>query len=835
MNRHDDYSKIYQEIVEYEQGNNELYNGFKNSLMNLVTKIQSLTEKDQEGYKKVSQEELYEIQQLYAHLNKDVAAFKESLDEENPMRNTLDKVSAMVEEDRKGLSSVRFYEGITFPEIISGMRSIDVKIPEAGVQKVSGNLSTREKVVNLKGQTGYFTKETQALSGEELFKNGIYELSKPHPEFEKAYQAVAKHMKDEDILLLENLQPYNKEQETVIRNKLEKFDENKEKMRSRDFLFYYRAMKKELGKEEADEYFNNKEFVESIVQFHKTKLPAALSAQVYNANNIPAGRNVEKRNAAMSTVAQLMGNSGIVAYSTNAVLHNGDEEVKGIFMEEAKGVDIADNDKENSNPEAYREFRQFVGQLKDDECWNTREAKTQIADMQVLDYICGNTDRHTGNMLYEFEKNENNELRLKHITGIDNDCSFGVWDAASGKDFANLVPPEEFGVMRRKTAMHLLTLDDDTLKFMLSDKLQKDEIEAACKRLKEVQNQIRHSMEEEKNLSEEERMKPGSRSLMILDDDDLESIQFKDLAEQYKRSQFFRIDQEVKSLADRALMDEAAESMSAMDKEDGARWSKHQDRIVVDQNMFEAMKKLRGLQKDEFVDVSSGKTVDINAAEREELAVEIVEKMTGVKLTGENNEPDLAAYKGILNHVCIDGVPYSMRFGGDLNKAEDRRKLIGEIAEKFAEQMDEKRPPVSKVTFLEMEADKPSHKHFSYRSPMAPEVTAKKPGFFSWNRKEKLEEYNRQVKAQEDAKEKTEYWKKRSADALKYAKSLNADSYKVTNKKGTVVRKPLINIMQEMAEEDKNKKKQIRNVRQNAHNNVAEERVPVSNPHSMRK
>ena len=43
-----------------------------------------------------------------------------------------------------------------------------------------------------------------------------------------------------------------------------------------------------------------------------------------------------------------------------------------------------------------------------------------LADMQVLDYLCGNVDRHGANLVYQLDDNG----KIIGIQGIDNDSSF---------------------------------------------------------------------------------------------------------------------------------------------------------------------------------------------------------------------------------------------------------------------------------------------------------------------------------------------------------------------------------------------------------------------------
>ena len=50
--------------------------------------------------------------------------------------------------------------------------------------------------------------------------------------------------------------------------------------------------------------------------------------------------------------------------------------------------------------------------------------------MQIIDYICLNTDRHGANMMYHFSND--NPPKFLGVTGIDNDNSFGTMDFGEG-------------------------------------------------------------------------------------------------------------------------------------------------------------------------------------------------------------------------------------------------------------------------------------------------------------------------------------------------------------------------------------------------------------------
>ena len=67
-------------------------------------------------------------------------------------------------------------------------------------------------------------------------------------------------------------------------------------------------------------------------------------------------------------------------------------EVDGVFMESAEGTDI--NRLKKDDPIFQANFKSF----------ENPEALQQVVDLQVLDFICGNIDRHLGNMFYQFKK-----------------------------------------------------------------------------------------------------------------------------------------------------------------------------------------------------------------------------------------------------------------------------------------------------------------------------------------------------------------------------------------------------------------------------------------------
>ncbi len=218
--------------------------------------------------------------------------------------------------------------------------------------------------------------------------------------------------------------------------------------------------------------------------------------------------NVTNRNVATSRVANLIGLGGIVEQSkTVSVKDKKTGEVKtGSLMTRAEGDEMAGDIKKN--------LREKMDKQNDT---NEREkmAKEKIApsmqkelsSLQVLDYLCGQGDRHRGN--YFIEKDKNNE-KYTHLHGIDNDTSFstGIDADYSLKEHNhgfygekqhwrivvdsedNLVIPH----MDEQLAKNIVDLKDDELRFVLKDLLEPVFVEAAVGRLQKLRRGIKNEM-----------------------------------------------------------------------------------------------------------------------------------------------------------------------------------------------------------------------------------------------------------------------------------------------------------------------------------------------------
>ncbi len=196
---------------------------------------------------------------------------------------------------------------------------------------------------------------------------------------------------------------------------------------------------------------------------------------------IPEGSRLDSRNSAMSAVADLLGMPKLVARSRplKIVDENGNE-IEGTFMELAKGLDI-----KNLHSRA-----QFIDQnaLEDSTGFGFKD----IANTQVLDYICGNVDRHGANMTYRFDPND----KFYGVQLFDNDCSFGTLVPESGEGRNRMVGVKNMRAIPAETCRRIMQLTPATLKYALRGfGLSEKELDAAGRRLGTLQKDLRKEIQ----------------------------------------------------------------------------------------------------------------------------------------------------------------------------------------------------------------------------------------------------------------------------------------------------------------------------------------------------
>ncbi|MCR5624908.1 MAG: hypothetical protein K6G11_06635, partial [Lachnospiraceae bacterium] len=245
---------------------------------------------------------------------------------------------------------------------------------------------------------------------------------------------------------------------------------------------------------------------------------ASAAFPMINKWNVNEGTGISKdsrmnrRNAAMSKVADFLGCPDILAKSENVLLNIDGTNFKGTFMKKAVGEDRS---RLNADSSFFKANELVADKLS---------LKKSIADLQVIDYICGNVDRHSGNMLYNFKKNDDGTVELESVQGIDNDTCFGSTDY--NEVGMSEIKPENMKVMTRSMYDRLMTISPAEFKQMLYGfDLTSKEIGNAEKRLQSLKKKV---------LTDAAEYKKGyakgyliDKKIKVVDDEELDMIDMR--------------------------------------------------------------------------------------------------------------------------------------------------------------------------------------------------------------------------------------------------------------------------------------------------------------------
>lgn len=216
--------------------------------------------------------------------------------------------------------------------------------------------------------------------------------------------------------------------------------------------------------------------------------------------------NLSGRNVATSRVAEFLGIGNVVAKSeTVEVFEPGMKKGKiGNLMKKAEGRsgekvtrslqrELIDAGHESGKGEGANIIKDKI----------TGNFQRDMSNLQILDYLTGQIDRHWNNFMVQEETKTETETgtektKLTGLTGIDNDFAFGNAKIGNkGKIGSHgITPVNQKGEliiphMDKKLAERILSMDKKQLEFLLVDLIEKENIEAACKRLEILQKAIK--------------------------------------------------------------------------------------------------------------------------------------------------------------------------------------------------------------------------------------------------------------------------------------------------------------------------------------------------------
>ena len=460
---------------------------YKNNMEKLFNELRPYYEVDDNNeYKSITQDDYDNISKIF-----DTVAKKS---------NTLMKAYANVKEKRvdkyrrpapgvgelvKNLNDQFFSKGyVEFKNIkpnpniplrdqLDNFRDLFVKISNQDIKKLGGYQSSRLQMnVNVDGKEikGVFTEKT-FYHAKEDFEKLFSGFAEKYPKYKDFYESI------DPKKFFENETFRNVEIDDLLEEDgaIDDKDLKEEAIKS----YLSKAGFAQVARDKGNAYAKDDDFYKSLLDF-SAQLPMVSTNILYNKVGLDLNNleRIDVRNSAMSAVATLIKVPDLVAKSRNLAVYDeaGKKVTEGTFMEFAKGKDLM-------NLAPVDEMRLMTA-----ENFENYQVKKQLADLQILDYICGNIDRHAGNMLYDIDPATKN---LKGIVGIDNDSSFGKNVPAANKSTVRLPSINSMRVISEDMANRIQDLTEGELRSTLHGYgLSEKSIDAAWERTKQLQMAI---------------------------------------------------------------------------------------------------------------------------------------------------------------------------------------------------------------------------------------------------------------------------------------------------------------------------------------------------------
>jgi hypothetical protein len=452
------------------------------AVLNELRAVQEMTapfyEADQEGnLPKVTEEDYTRIREAYVKLADAIGAFKpqEGNQAAANVASMMNGLKTVVGQDIAGLSAAKQGEEASLSDMLKSGRNLTATVN--GPLKNAGDMASTRFRIDVPGpdgkqMKGFFTPNSETYTLEDaktLMEAAIQKAVQKYNRPDLA--AVARDVVTRELnsLMVEGVAG------AYIGNGANIFKLSRDQVRSKDkskLLNNLISEYEDLPENEVEILKTNAgaDFVADVIR----EMAPLNTAALYNRNGLKG--NLDRRNSAMSTVADILGASHLVAGSRPMTIVNDGKEITGTFMSFAEGWDASDPSP--LNPLSKVTADQMV----------TKESLTSLADLQVLDVICGNIDRHNRNFFYQFDNGT--PPKFIGVQGIDNDFSFIPHDGGYVLD------PSKIGIITEHMAQKVMTLTPALLETVLSPYgLSKEEIDAAWERTHQLQGQIQAGRE----------------------------------------------------------------------------------------------------------------------------------------------------------------------------------------------------------------------------------------------------------------------------------------------------------------------------------------------------
>ena len=481
-----EYNELYSQLSQMQSPELQPYLA---AMRALDEQMKELSKPDRQGLPPLlDAEKLQTLMKAYSNAaeqtEKYFSAVPEAAGAQHPERELVRRISGIISHDMRVLTEYRDEldadpeaKRQSLPSLIENARTFTVDLSSVKIKSRNGHMSERlpmEITVNGKKLQGMFTKECHVMQLDKTLKR-------------IADKAPTEEGKDAINGILDSFRAYGQ------KNGIKTTGDERDLVRFGAMLRLKRPGKERNGLlckvlVHGRTWGNSKKSIvkmcgkSAVDDLTKGIIDDSSLVYTYELSGISPHDRTDDRNAAMSKVASLLGVSNLIC---NAISMRFKDEkgnvVSGTFMEMAKGIDCT-NPQQNLlgplNPDAA--FRENPTVLRD------------LANLQALDYICGNTDRHALNMVFTFE--DGYPPQVTGVQGIDNDLSFGAKDFPDGH--SKLSSLDNMRVIGEEMARKIEALTPEQLRFALREfSLSEKQLEFAGVRLQSLQAQLKKSRE----------------------------------------------------------------------------------------------------------------------------------------------------------------------------------------------------------------------------------------------------------------------------------------------------------------------------------------------------
>ena len=405
---------------------------------------------------------------------KEYLAGKAEFDEfERNREGIIADISSVVDKDIAALLQCDPLKPGSLSEVMEKSRMRTVVLNDKTINNVGAAMSSRTPIKLNNGVKGFFTPKSE-YNQDDAWKKQI-------EKFEGAFSGISEDCKKKLELLKSNEEAQNE-----FSNYNPPFPVKHDKRNEPAVKTYmYRvAVQLGMGKDEKEVirlFSKKKGLYDTLVDFSGALSPITRKQGVMAVSGIKKGDIISSRNCAMTDVAKMLGCQNLIAKSIPMKVEINGKTVEGVFMEAAEGSDI-DNLKVDDPLMKAKE-----------NSFKSKEALQQLADLQVLDFICGNTDRHMGNLFYKFKKDSKGEVKFVGVQGIDNDCSFGRIKITPPKRIMRMVNIKDMRYISESMALRINNIKKEMLELKLAhNDLSAPEIAGVMERLQMVDEAVKN-------------------------------------------------------------------------------------------------------------------------------------------------------------------------------------------------------------------------------------------------------------------------------------------------------------------------------------------------------